>query len=73
MPKEDEPQFQAQINGWNPVNDIVSTDSILEAMRALIARAGERTTAVGSIAIGSDSGTWPEVVHLAHLPLSTSR
>ncbi len=54
------------------VDDVVSTGSTLEAMRALVARAGGEVIGVAAIATEGDPEAHPGVVCLAHLPLYTA-
>ncbi len=51
------------------VDDVVSTGSTLEAMRALVARAGGRVVGVAAVCTEGEAGRWPEVIALAHLPV----
>jgi len=51
------------------VDDVVSTGSTLEAMRALVERAGGRVAGVAAVATEGDGAPPPEVVALARLPL----
>ncbi len=54
------------------VDDVVSTGSTLEAMRALVARAGGRVAGVAALATEGDGDPPAGVVALAHLPLFRS-
>lgn len=51
------------------VDDVVSTGSTLEAMDALVGRAGGRVSGSCAIAVEGEAGFGSKVVHLVELPL----
>lgn len=53
------------------VDDVVSTGSTLEGVRAVMARAGAEIVAEAAVFTEGDPGAWPEIVALGHLPVFT--
>lgn len=51
------------------VDDVISTGSTLNGMRALIDQAGGEVVAEAAIFTEGDSDSWPGVIALGHLPL----
>jgi adenine phosphoribosyltransferase len=54
------------------VDDVISTGSTLDGMRAMVERAGGTTVAEAAIFTEGDEDAWPDIIALGHLPVFTS-
>jgi adenine phosphoribosyltransferase len=55
------------------VDDVISTGSTLQALRALVAKAGGEIVAEAAIFTEGDPGAWPGVIALGHLPVFVAK
>lgn len=53
------------------LDDVISTGSTLEGMRALMKQAGAKITVEAAICTEGDDDSWNGIIALAHLPLFT--
>ncbi|ROO37741.1 phosphoribosyltransferase family protein [Salinisphaera orenii] len=53
------------------VDDVISSGSTLEAMRAIVQRADARIAAEAAILTEGERGNWQDVIALGHLPVFT--
>ncbi len=54
------------------VDDVISTGSTLEGMRDIIAKAGGKVSVEAAIFTEGNTGSWPDIISLGHLPVFTN-